>query len=452
MKNSRLASWKTALPFLLPSLAGFVVFSIIPMIMQIFVSLTSWDGLSELTLFSDFSGFMDRFYVGIENYKEILTSKEFYQVIGNTLEFVILYIPLMLIASMIVALILNSHVKGVGIFRVLYYIPVITSWVAGALIWKWVLSPEYGAINNILALFGIEGPSWLQSSKWAINPNFIGINNIVAIFQQICVLGILTMAMSILLISGGIDLSIGNIMVVCGVVMYVVLDNGLPTFIAVLAGLVTGAACGLLNGAIIAKSKCIPLVITLGTSKMFYGIALTVSGGRIMNFGGAFNGLKTKYFEIFSPMLLVSLAMVMVAYLMMTYTKFGRRVVALGGNEKNAFLSGINVNRYKIIVYGISGLFCAVASIVFVARIDSITSNAGTNYETNALAAAIIGGVTFDGGKGTISGAFLGCLLMGVISNAMNILGVDNNVQTIITGAIIVAAVVLSNINNIKKK
>lgn len=168
MKNSRLASWKTALPFLLPSLAGFVVFSIIPMIMQIFVSLTSWDGLSELTLFSDFSGFMDRFYVGIENYKEILTSKEFYQVIGNTLEFVILYIPLMLIASMIVALILNSHVKGVGIFRVLYYIPVITSWVAGALIWKWVLSPEYGAINNILALFGIEGPSWLQSSKWAM--------------------------------------------------------------------------------------------------------------------------------------------------------------------------------------------------------------------------------------------------------------------------------------------
>ena len=285
-----------------------------------------------------------------------------------------------------------------------------------------------------------------------INPNFIGINNIVAIFQQICVLGILTMAMSILLISGGIDLSIGNIMVVCGVVMYVVLDNGLPTFIAVLAGLVTGAACGLLNGAIIAKSKCIPLVITLGTSKMFYGIALTVSGGRIMNFGGAFNGLKTKYFEIFSPMLLVLLAMVMVAYLMMTYTKFGRRVVALGGNEKNAFLSGINVNRYKIIVYGISGLFCAVASIVFVARIDSITSNAGTNYETIALAAAIIGGVTFDGGKGTISGAFLGCLLMGVISNAMNILGVDNNVQTIITGAIIVAAVVLSNINNIKKK
>ena len=285
-----------------------------------------------------------------------------------------------------------------------------------------------------------------------INPNFISLGNIVAIFQQICVLGILTMAMSILLISGGIDLSIGNIMVVCGVVMYVVLNNGMPVAVAVLAGLITGMACGLLNGAIIAISKCIPLVITVGTSKMFYGIALTVSGGRIMNFGGAFNGLKTKVLEVFSPMLLVLLVMVLLAYFMMSYTKFGRRVVALGGNEKNAFLSGINVTRYKMAVYAISGLFCAVASIVFVARIDSITSNAGTNYETNALAAAIIGGVTFDGGKGTIGGAFLGCLLMGVISNAMNILGVDTNVQTIITGVIIVGAVVLSNINNIKKK
>ena len=285
-----------------------------------------------------------------------------------------------------------------------------------------------------------------------INPNFISLGNIVAIFQQICVLGILTMAISILLISGGIDLSIGNIMVVCGVVMYVVLNNGMPVAVAVLAGLITGMACGLLNGAIIAKSKCIPLVITLGTSKMFYGIALTVSGGRIMNFGGAFNELKTKVLEVFSPMLLVLLVMVLLAYVMMSYTKFGRRVVALGGNEKNAFLSGINVTRYKMAVYAISGLFCAVASIVFVARIDSITSNAGTNYETNALAAAIIGGVTFDGGKGTIGGAFLGCLLMGVISNAMNILGVDTNVQTIITGVIIVGAVVLSNINNIKKK
>ncbi len=286
----------------------------------------------------------------------------------------------------------------------------------------------------------------------ALKPNFISVGNIITIFQQISVLGILTMAMSMLLISGGVDLSVGNIMVLSAVTMAFALDRGIPAVAAVFVGLVVGALCGLLNGFIIAKSKCIPLVITLGTSKAFYGLALTISDGRIMNFGGVFNGLKYKLFDLFPVMLLVLVAMTLIAFFMMNYTKFGRRIVALGGNEKNAFLSGINVTGYKMAIYAISGFFCAVASIIFVARIDSITANAGTNYETNALAAAIIGGVTFDGGKGTISGAFLGCLLMGVISNAMNILGVDTNVQTIVTGVIIVGAVVLSNINNLRKK
>lgn len=286
----------------------------------------------------------------------------------------------------------------------------------------------------------------------ALKPNFISVGNIITIFQQISVLGILTMAMSMLLISGGVDLSVGNIMVLSAVTMAFALDRGIPAVAAVFVGLVVGTLCGLLNGFIIAKSKCIPLVITLGTSKAFYGLALTISDGRIMNFGGVFNGLKYKLFDLFPVMLLVLVAMTLVAFFMMNYTKFGRRIVALGGNEKNAFLSGINVTGYKMAIYAISGFFCAVASIIFVARIDSITANAGTNYETNALAAAIIGGVTFDGGKGTISGAFLGCLLMGVISNAMNILGVDTNVQTIVTGVIIVGAVVLSNINNLRKK
>lgn len=286
----------------------------------------------------------------------------------------------------------------------------------------------------------------------ALKPNFISVGNIITIFQQISVLGILTMAMSMLLISGGVDLSVGNIMVLSAVTMAFALDRGIPAVAAVFVGLVVGTLCGLLNGFIIAKSKCIPLVITLGTSKAFYGLALTISDGRIMNFGGVFNGLKYKLFDLFPVMLLVLVAMTLIAFFMMNYTKFGRRIVALGGNEKNAFLSGINVTGYKMAIYAISGFFCAVASIIFVARIDSITANAGTNYETSALAAAIIGGVTFDGGKGTISGAFLGCLLMGVISNAMNILGVDTNVQTIVTGVIIVGAVVLSNINNLRKK
>ena len=172
-----------------------------------------------------------------------------------------------------------------------------------------------------------------------------------------------------------------------------------------------------------------------------------------MSFGGAFNAVgKTRLFDVFPVMLFVLIFMVVVSYVLMNRTRFGRRIVAIGGNEKNAFLSGIHVMKYKIFIYGIAGFFCSIAAIIFSARIDSITANAGAGYETSALTAAIIGGVTFDGGKGTISGAFLSCVLMGVISNAMNILQVETYIQTIITGGIIVSAVVLSNINNMKKK
>lgn len=285
-----------------------------------------------------------------------------------------------------------------------------------------------------------------------INPKFVAIKNLITILQQISVTGILTMAMSMLLIGGGIDLSMGNLMVLSGVTMAQLISMGYNVWLAVLAGIGIGIFCGIFNGAVIAVSKCIPLIITLGTSQIFYGLALTISGGRIMSFGGAFNFLgKTKLFDIFPVMLFVLAAMILLSYIIMNYTKFGRRVTAMGGNERNAYLSGINIIKYKIILYGIAGFFCAIAAIVFSSRIDSITANAGNGYETNALTAAIIGGVTFDGGKGTISGAFLGCILMGVISNAMNILQVETYIQTIVTGAIIVGAVVLSNYNNRKK-
>lgn len=280
----------------------------------------------------------------------------------------------------------------------------------------------------------------------ALNPKFISVKNLITIFQQISVIGILTMAMSMLLISGGIDLSIGNIMVLSGVVMAKMLADGHGIFTTVIIGMLVGIACGAINGLIISKSKCIPLIITLGSAQVFYGLALTISGGRIMSFGGAFNMIgKTKLFGIFPVMLLVLLVMVLLSYTLMARTKFGRRIVAIGGNEKNAFLSGINIVLYKIIIYAVSGFFCSVAAIIFSSRIDSITANAGIGYETSALTAAIIGGVTFDGGKGTVSGAFLGCVLMGVISNAMNILQVETYIQTIVTGMIIVCAVVLSN-------
>ena len=158
-----------ALPFLLPSLIGFLLFSLVPIFISMTLSLTQWNGLTRLNIFN--GGFLtlvkDQF-VGIENFKLIFTTEEFWRVLRNTGYYIVLYIPLMLITSLAVAGILNVNLKGITVFRVMYYIPVLTSWVAGALIWKWVLSPEYGAINNLLGLIGIDGPGWLQDKTWAM--------------------------------------------------------------------------------------------------------------------------------------------------------------------------------------------------------------------------------------------------------------------------------------------
>ncbi|MCQ2558379.1 MAG: sugar ABC transporter permease [Oscillospiraceae bacterium] len=163
-KNRGCGGLITASPFLVPSLIGLAIFYLAPMLISVFISLTDWNGLDRL--FAD--GFMRQHYIGLENYRSILTSDEFWKVLGNTLEYIVLYIPLMLLVSISVATLLSRQRKGVGVFRVLYYIPVLTSWVAASLIWKTILAPQFGAMNNILALFGIKGPGWLLDEKWAM--------------------------------------------------------------------------------------------------------------------------------------------------------------------------------------------------------------------------------------------------------------------------------------------
>lgn len=167
-KLAGLSGFKTALPFLLPSLIGFIIFRFVPIIVSAAISFTNWDGVHELSLFSKPISFMQEWGVGLDNYSQILTTSEFWRVLWHNIYFILLYLPLVLVMSLAVAMVLNRKCKGIGIYRVLYYIPVLTSWVAGSLIWKWVLSPEYGMINEILGVFGITGPGWLQSEVWAM--------------------------------------------------------------------------------------------------------------------------------------------------------------------------------------------------------------------------------------------------------------------------------------------
>ena len=161
-RNER--SFLSASPFLTASLIGFAIFYFAPMVISVVISLTDWNGLDRLLA----PGFMAEHFIGLDNYKAILTGTEFWKVLKNTLVYIVLYIPLMLMVSTAIAALLSRQRRGVGAFRVLYYIPVLTSWVAASLIWKSLLSPQYGAMNGILAFFGMEGPGWLTDEKWAM--------------------------------------------------------------------------------------------------------------------------------------------------------------------------------------------------------------------------------------------------------------------------------------------
>jgi len=280
-----------------------------------------------------------------------------------------------------------------------------------------------------------------------INDKFITIKNITNIFQQVTVLGIVTMAQSMLIIMGCNDLSYGGIigLVSCAVCTLAV-GTDMNIILIVLIGLLVGLACGTLNGFIVSYSGCIPLIITLGLQYLYYGVTLIIARGNILVANEKLSFFNDINFLGIPLLLYVFAFVVIVTFVLLNYTRYGRRVVAVGGNQQNAYLSGINYKRLKVINYAYGGLLVSIATIILIARTNAITASSGDGYALRAMAAAIIGGVSFSGGKGTIGGAFLGCILMGVIANAMNVIGLSGYYQTAVLGVIIVVAVVFSNI------
>ncbi len=152
-----------SIPFMLPSIIGLIIFSFLPIIISILISLTDWNGLDKLNAET-----LSKCFIGINNYLTILSGSEFWKVLGHTVYYIVLYIPLVLVTSLLVAVLLNKNMKGITVYRVLYYIPVLTSWVAASLIWKWVLSPQYGILNQLIGFFGVTGPNWLTDRIWAM--------------------------------------------------------------------------------------------------------------------------------------------------------------------------------------------------------------------------------------------------------------------------------------------
>lgn len=277
---------------------------------------------------------------------------------------------------------------------------------------------------------------------WILTPFFLTVSNLLNIAQQTSINAIIAVGMTFVIITAGIDLSVGSILAFAGVVLAGALNAGIPLPISILLGLTVGFLCGLVNGLLITFGKLPPFISTLGMMSVARGAALLYTQGRpISGFEKSFRFLATgEIFHIPTPVIIMILVYA-IAHFILTRTKLGRYTYAIGGNEEAAILSGVRVKFYKTMVYALCGMLSGLAAIILTARLNSAQPIAGIMYELDAIAATVIGGTSLMGGEGTIVGTLIGALIMGVLRNGLNLLGVSSFIQQIVIGSVIILAV-----------
>lgn len=282
--------------------------------------------------------------------------------------------------------------------------------------------------------------------------HFLTLSNITNVIRQVSFNGILAIGLTFVIITGGIDLSVGAVLALSGVIAasFSVIDsNPLPLPIAMLLGLAAGALCGLLNGILVTKGKMAAFIVTMVVMTVARGVTLVYSDGRpVVNFTDGFRKVGGGYLLGLPIPIIVLAIVVIISYFVLNHTKFGRHLYAVGGNEQAAKASGLNVHRIKIWVYVISGTLAGLTGIVLVSRVNAASPITGMGYELDAIAAAVIGGSSLTGGRGFIMGSIIGALIIGIISNGLDIMNVSAYYQQIIKGAIICGAVLLDRKNN----
>jgi ribose transport system permease protein len=295
---------------------------------------------------------------------------------------------------------------------------------------------QFGTILGLVALSLV---------LWALTPHFLTVPNLLNIAQQTSINAIVAVGMTFVIISGGIDLSVGSIVAMSGVVLGVTLQAGQPLPLALAAAV--GVACGLINGAIVSWGGLPPFIVTLGMMSIARGAALLFTEGRpVSGFDPGFRSLATGHVGFVPSPIVVTIAMYLIAHLVLTRTTFGRYVYAIGGNEEATRLSGVSVRLHKTSIYAVSGLMSAIAAIILTARLNSAQPIAGMMYELDAIAATVIGGTSLMGGEGTLQGTLVGALIMGVLRNGLNLLGVSSFLQQIVIGAVIIGAVLVDTV------
>lgn len=279
---------------------------------------------------------------------------------------------------------------------------------------------------------------------WLLTPYFLTVPNLLNVAQQTAINAIIAVGLTFVIITAGIDLSVGSILAFSGVVLASVLNIGLPLPLAVLAGLLVGLLCGSINGTLIAYGKLPPFIATLGMMSVARGAALMYTNGRpVSGFSSDFRFLANGKVMAIPTSIIIMIIVYLLAHFILTRTKFGRYVYAIGGNEEAARLSGINVAVNKIVVYAICGMLSGLAAVILTARLNSAQPIAGINYELDAIAATVIGGTSLMGGEGQVLGTLVGALIMGVLRNGLNLLGVSSFLQQTIIGSVIIIAVLI---------
>jgi ribose/xylose/arabinose/galactoside ABC-type transport system permease subunit len=280
-----------------------------------------------------------------------------------------------------------------------------------------------------------------------LSNNFLSFNNILNVLRQVSFNGILALGMTFVIITGGIDLSVGSTLAFAGLVSmnFSVQDqNPLPLILAVLIGMAMGAIIGFANGIFVSKFKLAPFIATLSTMTIVRGMCLVFSNGRpIINPTEEFSMIGQGYIGSISIPVIIFIVLIVVCVLLLHYSRYGRHVLAIGGNEVAAKASGLNVAKIKISVYTLSGLFAGIVGITIASRSNAASPITGEGYELDAIAACVIGGVSMSGGVGTILGTVIGALIIGIISNGLDLLNVSSYYQQIIKGLIILVAVLL---------
>jgi ribose transport system permease protein len=297
------------------------------------------------------------------------------------------------------------------------------------------------ASRQLGTLAGLVG---LSALLWALSPHFLTVSNLLNVLEQTSINAMVAVGMTFVIVSGGIDLSVGSVLAMSGVVLASALAAGAPMPVAIVLALSVGAACGLINGLLIVYGRLPPFIVTLGMMSVARGGALMWAEGRpISGFAEPFRAIATDRVLMIPAPVLITAAVYLAAHFVLSRTVFGRAAYAIGGNEEAARLSGVAVGFHKTLIYGVSGLMSGGAAILLTARLNSAQPTAGTMYELDAIAATVIGGTSLLGGEGSLAGALIGALIMGVLRNGLNLLNVSSFFQQVVIGLVIIGAVLV---------